>query len=85
MNIITISHARADIYRLVDTVNNNHEPAFIKGKTSNAILIGEEDWNSIKETLYLASIPGMMDSIIEGHNTKLEDCIPYSEELWSGK
>jgi antitoxin YefM len=50
----------------------------IKGKRANAVLISEEDWNAISETLYLLSIPGMRESIKEGLEQDLAGC---SKEL----
>lgn len=75
---ITVSEARANLYRLLDEVAESHKPALITGKRSNGILISEDDWNSIQETLYLLSIPDMRESIKEGMETPIEDC---SEEL----
>ncbi len=73
MSSINITNARKELYKLVQRVNSTHKPVEITGKNSNAILIGEEDWRSIQETLYLSSIPGMRESIIEGMNTPVED------------
>ena len=79
MSTINITNARKDLYNLVETVNMYHEPALIVGKRANAVLISEDDWSAIQETLYLDSIPGMTKSILEGANETLEDCI--SEEM----
>jgi prevent-host-death family protein len=78
MTTMTVSEARANLYRLLDEVAESHKPAIITGKRSNGILISEEDWNSIQETLYLLSISGMRESIREGMETPIENC---SEEL----
>ena len=78
MSSINVTNARKDLYNLVQRVNSTHEPVEITGKESNAILIGEEDWRSIQETLYLSSIPGMRESIIEGMNTSVDE---LSDEL----
>ena len=78
MTTLTVSEARANLYRLIDEVAETHEPAFIKGKRSNGILISEEDWKAIQETMFLLSIPKMRESIIEGMESPIEDC---SEEL----
>ena len=75
---LSVSEARKNLYRLVDEVTESHVPILITGKRSNAVLISEEDWSSIQETLYLISIPGMKDSIQEGLSTPVEEC---SEEL----
>jgi len=73
MSSINVTNARKDLYKLVQKVNSTHEPVEITGKESNAVLVGEEDWRSIQETLYLTSIPGMRESIIEGMNTSVDD------------
>jgi antitoxin YefM len=74
MTVIKASEARARLYRLIDEAASSHEPVFITGKRSNAVLVSEEDWRSIQETLYLLSIPGMRESIIEGLKTPVEKC-----------
>ncbi|MEA5535587.1 type II toxin-antitoxin system Phd/YefM family antitoxin [Crocosphaera sp. XPORK-15E] len=75
MKIININQAKDEIEQLVNQTNDNHQPILLSGTQGNAVLIAEEDWNSIQETLYLHSIPGMVESIIEGGNTPIEDCI----------
>ena len=74
MKAMNASEAREKLYRLLDETAAAHEPILITGPRANAILIGEEDWNAIQETLYLLSIPGMRESIREGLNTPVEDC-----------
>ena len=66
MTSIPVTQARAQLYQLVDHTASSHEPIHITGKRSNAVLLSEEDWRSIQETLYLLSIPGMRDSIRKG-------------------
>jgi antitoxin YefM len=66
MTSIPVTQARAQLYQLVDDTASSHEPIHITGKRSNAVLVSEEDWRSIQETLYLLSIPGMRDSIRKG-------------------
>jgi prevent-host-death family protein len=73
MKTITVSKAREKLYRLLDEAASSHEPIQITGKRNNVVLISEEDWNSVQETLYLLSIPGMRESIREGLETPLED------------
>ncbi|WP_420641443.1 type II toxin-antitoxin system Phd/YefM family antitoxin [Candidatus Leptofilum sp.] len=72
MTTVTVTEARATLYRLLDEVAQSHEPVVITGKRNNAVLISEDDWRAIEETLYLLSVPGMRDSIIEGMETPLE-------------
>jgi prevent-host-death family protein len=74
MTVIKASEARARLYRLIDEAASSHEPVFITGKRGNAVLVSEEDWRSIQETLYLLSIPGMRESIIDGLKTPVEEC-----------
>jgi len=74
MTTLTVSEARAKLYGLVDEVASEHKPVTIKGKRSNAILVAESDWESIQETLYLLSIPGMRESIKKGLTTPIDEC-----------
>lgn len=73
MKVLTASDARANLYRLLDETADSHEPIQITGKRNNAILIAEDDWNAVQETLYLLSIPGMRDSIREGIGTPIAE------------
>jgi antitoxin YefM len=63
MTTLTASEARASFYRLIDQAAESHKPVVISGKRANAVLISEEDWSSIQETLYLLAIPNMRESI----------------------
>lgn len=74
MKTITTGKARASLHRLLRDMAASHEPIQITGKNANAILIAEEDWRAIQETLYLLSVPGMRESIREGLNTPVEEC-----------
>lgn len=74
MRSITATKARANFYKLIDEIKMSGEPVQITGKRSNAVLISEDDWRSISETLYLLSIPGMRESIREGLETPLDEC-----------
>lgn len=78
MKSLTTTEARKNIYKLVEQTSETNEPIQIIGKKNSAVLISEEDWRSIQETLYLTSIPGMRESIIEGMNTPLSET---SDEL----
>ncbi len=73
MSVLTASAARANLYRLIDQTNESHEPVIIAGKRNNAVLIAEDDWRAIQETLYLESIPGMRESILEGMKEPLSE------------
>jgi len=66
LSSINITTARKNLYKLVESLSETHEPIHITGKSKSAVLVGEDDWRSIEETLYLLSIPGMRDSILKG-------------------
>lgn len=74
MSTLSASEARANLYRLIDEAAESHEPIRISGKRNSAVLISEEDWASVQETLYLLSIPGMRESIREGLSSSIDDC-----------
>ena len=63
MTTLTASEARASLYCLIDQAAESHKPILISGKRANAVLVSEEDWNAIQETLYLLTVPGMRESI----------------------
>jgi len=72
--VLSASQARTQLYRLIDEAAQSHEPITITGKRANAVLLAEEDWKAIEETLYLLSIPGMRASIQKGLNTPIQEC-----------
>ena len=74
MSAITASEARANLYRLIDEAASSHQPLLISGKRNKAILVSEEDWEAIQETLYLLSVPGMRESIREGMAAPVDEC-----------
>ncbi len=74
MTTLNVTDARKNLYNLIDEVYDSHEPVLITGKRHNAVLISEEDWGAVQETLYLLSIPGMRESIKEGMETPVDNC-----------
>jgi len=74
MSTLNATDARSRLYALIDETAQTHRPITITGKRGNAVLISEEDWNAINETLYLVSIPGMRESIRDGMQSGLEEC-----------
>ena len=78
MTILNVTEARTKLYSLIDEATDTHQPIVITGKRGNAVLVSEEDWNSISETLHLLSVPGMRESIKEGMNEPITEC---SKEL----
>lgn len=79
---VNITNARNDFYNLVDMAINYSEPVNIVTKKGNAILISEDDYNSLMETLYLSSDPEYKKSLLQGMNTPIEECVPESELDW---
>ena len=73
MTTLTASEARAGLYRLIDQTAESHKPVIISGKRANAVLISEEDWSAIQETLYLLSIPGLRESV-------RDSCLLYTSD-----
>ncbi len=78
MTTLNATEARSKLYALIDETSTSHQPIVITGKRGNAVLLAEEDWNAINETLHLLSLPGMRESIREGIEADLNDC---SQEL----
>ena len=74
MTSISATQARSKLYSLIDEANASHHPIQITGKRGNAVLISEEDWRAISETLQLSAIPGMVESIKEGMKEPVDEC-----------
>ncbi len=86
MTATTLTNAQKNLFQLVENVNDGYAPVIIVNEnddTKNAVLISEEEWNSIQETMYLYSIPGMVESILEARNEPLSECKTYDpNEEW---
>ena len=78
METISVNQDNNKIEQLINQAVENNQPILLKGKTGNAVLISEKDWNAIQETLYLNSIPGMVESIKKGGETPLKECVDES-------
>ena len=74
MTILNATEARSRLYSLIDEAAETHQPIVITGKRGNAVLVSEDDWNSIAETLHLLSVPGMRESIQEGMDAPIDEC-----------
>ena len=69
MSTINITNARQNLFQLVNDVNMGYNPiTIVNNKGKNAVLISEDEWNSIQETLFLSSIPGLVDNIKQIEN-----------------
>ena len=75
MSILNATTARNNFFKIMEETLNTHKPVTVTGKNGNVVIISEEDFSSIQETLYLSSIPGMREKIINGINTPLEECV----------
>ena len=73
MTTFNATEARSKLYSLIDEATTTHKPITITGKRGNAVLLAEDDWNAINETLFLLSIPGMRESIIDGMESDIDD------------
>ncbi|MBR2836487.1 MAG: type II toxin-antitoxin system Phd/YefM family antitoxin [Coriobacteriales bacterium] len=83
MTSITATALRQNLYQTIAQVNANRKPiAITNSKGKGAVLLGEDEWEAIEETLYLSGIPGMSTLLQEGMATNLEDCIPEDELEW---
>ena len=76
MKTVTATKARETLYRLLDEAAESHEPLLVTGKRGNVVLVSEEDWRAVQETLYLLAIPGMRESIREGLDIPLGETSP---------
>ena len=77
-----ITNFRKDIYEMLEQTIKYNEPINISTKNGNAVVLSEEDYNGLMETVYLLSSPGMKEKLIEGKNTKIEDCVSEEEVEW---
>lgn len=77
-----ITNFRKNLYSMFEQTIKYNEPINVSTKIGNAVVLSEEDYQGMMETLHLESIPGMKEKIIEGKNTSLSECVPENEVLW---
>lgn len=82
MRNINITNFRKNIFGLLEQTIKYNEPVSIITKDGNAVILSEEDYNNIMETLYLSSIPAMREKIVEGMKTPIDECLPEDEVKW---
>jgi antitoxin YefM len=82
METLSISEARANLFKLVKQVSQFHKPIHIHGRHNNAVLLSEEDFNALQETLYIMKMPGLYQDLKEGLEAAVEDCIPDKDLKW---
>jgi len=80
--LINASAARQNFFHLIEDTIKNHEPVMVTSKQGNVIIISEEDYKAIQETLYLLSVPGMRESIVDGMKATPEECVQAEEIEW---
>lgn len=83
MTAISATKARENLYQLISDVNNNNTAITItNNRGKNAVILSEDDWNAVQETLYLMSVPGLTESIMEGGKEAIDDCLSENEVDW---
>lgn len=82
MDLLTVREARDKLYRLLDEIAEHHKPVVISGKRNNDVLIAQEDWDAIQETLYLVSIPEMKESIEKAAAEPVEKYVALDDLDW---
>ena len=82
MTTTTITDFRRNIYTLVDSTIRYNEPVSITTRNGNAVMISEEEYRGMLETLYLSSVPGLKEKLLEGLHTPLEETVPEDEVEW---
>lgn len=79
---INITNFRENIYELLESTIKYNEPINISTKNGNAVVLSEEDYNNLMETLYISSVPGLKEDIIEGLKEDIKDCVDEKEVKW---
>ncbi len=74
MKTLELTEATNRLPEIVDSLHYSHEPVLIRGKKCNAVLLSEDDWSSVQESLYLLSVPNMRESITEGLRISISEC-----------
>ena len=83
MTAINVTKARENLYQLISDVNDSNSVITItNSRGKNAVLLSEDDWNAVQETLYLMSVPGLTESIMEGGKMSLDECLTENEVEW---
>lgn len=77
-----ITNFRKNIFGLLEQTIKFNEPVNVSTKDGNAVIISEDDYNGLMETLYISSIPNMKEKIIEGLNTPISECVAEDEVEW---
>ena len=81
MTIYTTTEARKNIYKMVDETNKTHMPIYIKGKRNSAVLISEDDYESLRETMHIYSVPNLVKEILEASKEPIEECVEWTDDV----
>lgn len=79
---VNVTNFRKNIFGLLEQTVTYNEPVNVSTKSGNVVLLSEDDYNGLMETVYLMSIPGMKEKLVEGKNTLIENCISEDEVEW---
>ncbi|MCD7777642.1 MAG: type II toxin-antitoxin system Phd/YefM family antitoxin [Clostridiales bacterium] len=79
---INVTNFRKELYNLLNNTIKYNEPVNVSTKNGNAVILSEEEYNNMLETIYLCSVPGMEQKIVDGMNTPIEECISENEVQW---
>lgn len=82
MQSVNVTSLRKNLYSLLDKTIRFNEPLSVSTKSGKAVIVSEDDYNDLMETLYVSSVPHMREKIIEGLNTPLSDCVSENEVIW---
>ncbi len=84
MTSITTTDASKRLDEVLDSLAESHEVAQIAGQRHSGVLVSDDDWRAIQETLHLTGIPGMRESIVEGLRTPVEQSAYSSQSIEPG-
>ena len=79
MKRVNVTNLRNNIYEYLNQTICYNEPITISTKNGNAVILSEEDYNNLMETLYINSVPGLKDDLIKGMKDSLEECASEDE------
>lgn len=82
MKVINATNARQDLFNIIEQTVINSEPMQITSKKGNVVIVSEDDWSAIQETLYILSVPGMRENILEGTKEPIEECKTLEDIGW---
>ena len=81
MQIYTTSQARNKLFSLVEDVNTNYEPVYIKGKKGNVVILSDAEYESMQETMHLYSVKGLVEDILEASKEPIEECVEWTDDV----